>query len=48
MECKHEFIGTVFGVSCKKCGVSLTAEEYGAYITAQKQKKPRAKREEKQ
>lgn len=31
-ECKHEFIGTAQGVSCKKCGLSLTAQEYGKLV----------------
>ena len=31
-ECKHEFIGTVSGVCCKKCSLLMTAAEYGKYI----------------
>ena len=32
MGCKHEFIGTVSGVHCRKCGLQLTAEEYGQLV----------------
>lgn len=32
MSCNHEFTGTNKGVHCKRCGFSMTAEEYGKYI----------------
>lgn len=39
--CKHEFIGTVSGVHCKKCGISMTTEEYSQYLTFEKVDKPK-------
>ena len=27
-ECKHEFIGSADGVTCKKCGLHLSPDEY--------------------
>lgn len=32
MGCKHDLIGTVSGVHCRKCGLQLTAEEYGKLV----------------
>lgn len=32
MECKHEFKGHCDGVTCKKCGTKMTAEEYAKYL----------------
>lgn len=32
MNCNHEFIGTVSGVQCKKCELSMTAEQYRKYL----------------
>ena len=33
MTCKHEFIGTKDGVTCKKCGLSMTTKEYREYAS---------------
>lgn len=30
--CKHEFIGTVDGIRCQKCGLAMSAREYAEYL----------------
>ena len=44
-ECKHEFTGKSDGVSCMKCGITMTAEEYAEYVNKKNQPKrqPRKK-----
>lgn len=32
MECQHEFIGNRNGVACRRCGKSMTAEQYRLYL----------------
>ena len=40
-ECKHEFIGGADGVTCKKCDLHLSPDEYRKYL------KPKPAQEEK-
>ena len=35
-ECKHIFIGRSDGVHCTKCGLHMSANEYGEYCFAKK------------
>lgn len=32
MECRHDFVGTASGVHCRRCGLQLTAKEYGRLV----------------
>ena len=32
MECEHVFMGHAEGVTCKRCGLRMTTDEYMAYL----------------
>ncbi len=36
MSCNHQFIGHARGVTCKICGLSMTPDEYRAFIMPEK------------
>ena len=41
MMCDHIFIGHAEGVTCKRCGLRMTTDEYMAYLGTPATKKPK-------
>ena len=42
MECDHVFMGHAEGVTCKRCGLRMTTDEYMAYLgTPEEPKAPK-------
>ena len=39
--CNHVFIGRAEGVTCKRCGLRMTTDEYMAYLGTPSPKKPK-------
>ena len=46
--CNHVFIGHAEGVTCKRCGLRMTADEYMAYLGTPSAKKPKRARKPKE
>ena len=42
MECEHVFMGHAEGVTCKRCGLRMTTDEYVAYLATPQQEEPEA------
>lgn len=45
-QCKHEFYGHKDGVTCKKCGLKMAADEYFASLKPQQEKQEENKKED--
>lgn len=45
-QCKHEFYGHKDGVTCKKCGLKMAADEYLASLKPQQEKPEENKKED--
>ena len=39
--CNHVFMGHAEGVTCKRCGLRMTTDEYMAYLGTPAAKKPK-------
>ena len=52
MECEHVFMGRAQGVTCKRCGLRMTTDEYMAYLGTPEEpeapKKPKRTRKPKE
>ena len=52
MECEHVFKGHAQGVTCMRCGLRMTTDEYMAYLGTQEEpeapKKPKRARKPKE
>ena len=52
MECDHVFMGHSEGVTCKRCGLRMTTDEYMAYLGTPEEpeapKKPKRARKPKE
>ena len=45
MECEHVFMGRAEGVTCMRCGLRMTTDEYMAYLGTPEEPKEEPKEE---
>ena len=46
--CNHVFMGHAEGVTCKRCGLRMTTDEYMAYLATPSAKKPKRTKKQKE